>query len=252
MMFLVESNLLKVTKQQYSFKLKAYFKLFFNLIIFQIIGILLGFAGMNSESIGSSGMNSIKIYKYSSLVVTIFTFIMLFSIAFIVQTEKYKELDKAIVCNRCSSSLSDIFYIITLCIFGGITTSLSGVFLRVVVYFIKSSENIVGAGFFISPRILLIGMLSTLLYAVIISSLAYVFGALVNISKVFSVIIPAFIIGLIYLYNTSGIFSDRVIKILSFYTAEASMLYFIAKIVVTSVILFAVAVKLDSNLEVRR
>ncbi len=252
MMFLVESNLLKVTKLQYSFKLKAYFQLFFNLVIFQIIGIILSLVASSSQVVSSGATSSVKISVYYSAIVTVLTFIMLFSIAFIVQTEKYKNLDIAIVGNRYSSSFSDIAYIITLCIFAGITTSLSGVFLRVVFYFTRSSANIVGEGFFISPKALFIGMISAALYAVLISSLGYLIGALAQINKVFSIIIPGLIIGSMFLILANQSYSNTVAGIRNFYAAESSVFMFIIKIVVTSAILFTAAVKIVSNLEVRR
>lgn len=252
MMSLVECNLLGVTKQQYSFKFKAYSQLFFYLIIVQIIGILLSLVASSSLRFSSSASSSVKINVYYSTIVTILTFTMLFSIAFIIQTEKYKKLETAVVGNRYSSSFSDIAYIFTLCIFAGITTSLSGVFLRVVFYFTRSSQIIVGQGFFISPKILCTGMLSLVLYAVLISSLGYIIGALEQINKVFSIIIPTLVIGSMFLIQSNHAYSSTVSGIRNFYASESSMFMFIIKIVVTSAILFTVAVKIVSNLEVRR
>lgn len=119
MMFLIETNLFEVTRRQYNFKLKAYFDLFFSLIMFQVIGILFSLGGTSSQ-----GMNYITITNYSSSIVMILTFMILFSLSIIIQTANYKRFAAVIVKNSYSSSLSDIAFIITICIFGGITASL--------------------------------------------------------------------------------------------------------------------------------
>lgn len=247
MMFLVEGKLLGATKRQYIYKLKAYFQLLFNLIIFQAVGIVFSTVSTISENI-----NFVTLITYSNTIVTVFSFIMLFSVGYILQTEKYKNLDVAVVGNSYTSSFSDIAYIITICIFGGITTSLGGVLLRILIYFIKSGQNIVGEGFFIPPKVLLIGIISTFLYAVLISSLGYLLGAIAQINKVLLLIIPALIIGSMFLILSNNAYSNTVAVIRDFYVSEVSMVMFIIKIFVTSAILFSVAVKIASNLEVRR
>jgi hypothetical protein len=178
MMSLIETNLFEAAKKQYFFKLKAYFELIFSLVVFQIIGILFGLGGISSEA-----TNYVTITKYSSTVVMLLTIFILCGIGIVIQTEKYRKINETIVGDKYSSGFSDIAFIITLCILGGITSTLSGYIFRAIFYFTDSGKNIVSEGFYIPSEVLAVSIISTILYAVLISSLGYLAGALIRLSE---------------------------------------------------------------------
>lgn len=245
MMSLIETNLFEAAKRQYFFKLKAYFEFIFSLVIFQIIGILFGIGGISSEA-----ANYVTITKYSSTVVMILTIFVLFGIGIALQGGKYSEINEVIVGNRYSNGFSDIAFIITLCIFGGITSLLSGYIFRAIFYFTDSGKNIVSEGFYIPLEVLAVSIISTILYAVLISSLGYLAGALIRLHKVFIIILPAAFIGVIFLRRANEILFDVSLGIYNFYCSETSLLVFAAKVIITSAIFFAAAVAITSKLEI--
>lgn len=251
MMYLIETNLFEATKKQYNFKLKVYIDLLFNLILVQIIGILFSLGG-TSSSATSNNIFSFKITNYSNTIIFIFTIIVLFCYGIVIQTENYKKINKIIIENSYSSSFSDIAFILTLCIFAGITTFFSGIFLRVLFYFIKSSENIVNEGFFTSPQILFISIISIFFYAVLISSFGYFAGALIQIHKTFAIVLTAICIGIIFLRQTNPVISNITAGIYNFYCNETSLLIFTIKIIITSLIFFSAAVIVRTKLEVEK
>lgn len=245
-MSLIETNLFEVAKRQYFFKLKAYFEFIFSLIIFQIIGILFGLGGISSE-----GVNYVTITKYSSTVVMLLTVFILCGIGIVIQTEKYRKINETIVGDKWSNGLSDMTFIITLCIFGGITSALSGYIFRAIFFFTDSGKNIVSEGFYIPIEILLVSIISTILYAVLISSLGYLAGALISFHKVFIIILPAVFIGVIFLRRANEILFEASSGVYDFYCAETSLLIFAVKVIITSAIFFAAAVAVTSKLEAK-
>lgn len=245
-MSLIETNLFEASKRQYFFKLKAYFELMFSLVIFQIIGILFGLGGTSSEA-----TNYVTITKYSSTVVMILTVFILFGIGIVIQTEKYSKINETTVGNKWSSGFTDIAFIITLCVFGGITSALSGYIFRVVFYFTNSGGDIVSEGFYIPLQILFVSIISTILYAVLISSLGYLAGALIRLHKAFIIILPAVFIGVIFLRRANEILFEASLGIYNFYCAETFLLIFALKVIITSAIFFTAAVAITSNMETK-
>lgn len=244
MMSLVETNIFEITKKQYFFKLNAYFELIFSLVIFQIIGVLFSLGGTSSQ-----GMNFVTIVRYSSSVEMFMTISILFAIAVVVQVDKYKKVNQIIVGNKVISSLADIAFLITLCSFGAITATFSGAFLRVLFYFTGSGKNIVSEGFYISPQVLFISIISTFLYAVLFSSLGYLSGALVQFHKIFAIILPAGFIGCIFVSAVNKGFSTIPTDIFNFYCLEASIPIFALKIIITAIVFLFAAVKVTGSLE---
>lgn len=147
MMSLIKTNVFEISKIQYSFKLKTYFELLFKLAIIQMIGI---FFSTNKTSM--FGLNHISIYTFSNDAVILFTLIWAFTIAITLTTTNYKNMDFTFVSNRLSSNLSDIGFLATCSLLGGITASLSSVFLRVLFYFTQSNNSIIEENFFTSQE----------------------------------------------------------------------------------------------------
>ncbi|MDR3586295.1 MAG: hypothetical protein P4L59_13395 [Desulfosporosinus sp.] len=93
--------------------------------------------------------------------------------------------------NRITGNLSNIGFLATACVFGGITASLCGVIFRVVMYFSFDGSQIVWNGFFLAFSDLLLGIIVAILYMFVISAQGYFIGVLTQLNEAFAIIIPA-------------------------------------------------------------
>src|SRR6185437_4463337 len=117
MMSLVEVNLSKVVKRQFSFKLRAYVGVFASLIAMQILGIFFSFLGASSSYFGGSSV-SVSYTYYSADIVVGATMLWGFISAILITTKANRYDDFAFVTNRLSSNLSNMIFLIVASIIG--------------------------------------------------------------------------------------------------------------------------------------
>ena len=249
-MSLTTVRLTSIVKKQYSYKLKAYAQVFWNLVFLQLLAILfslngVGMMGSSSESI------DVEVHYFSVDMVVFFTMIWGFIIAIIMTTKAYRNDDFTFVTNRLSHNLSNLLFLLTASIIGGLTAIMSTYLLKVIIYFFvgqltADSTSVVGA-----PVQFIWGIFTTSFYIFLFCALGYLIGTLVQIHKVFVVLVPAFFFGALFLLGVSG-YSRIVSNIFGFIFSESSILLFMIKIVITSGLLFASAFLLSNRMEVKQ
>jgi hypothetical protein len=225
--------------------------IYYGLMGMQLIAILFSLlAGVSSVS---SGNNDIyfSVQRISSDLVIFITIIWAFIFATTYASKTYRNVDFAFISNRISSNLSNIGFLITVGIVGGVTTSLTSTLLRVVIYFLNGSKNILHENFFISPKDLVVNFIATAMYIILFSSIGYLFGVITQFNKLFVLLLPTFIIGSVFAENTKGSQIEILSKIIGFFANETSLLMFIIKIIIVVTILFGVGILISNQTEVR-
>jgi len=142
-----EANLLSISLKQYFYKLKANTGLLNRLIITQIFALFLSLVGGSGMRSSSNGELSVSLKTYSASTVIFFSLLWIVIVAIFLTTKQYKKIEIPLVVNRLSGSLSDVGLLMTASVFAGITSSLAGVFLRVIMYFTFDRSKLVINGF---------------------------------------------------------------------------------------------------------
>jgi hypothetical protein len=247
MMSLTSTNMNVVVKRQYLFKLKANIDAFSSLVGIQAIALLFSLGGMSMFG-SSSSYFTLTVSSYSADVVIAFTMIWAFVTAITITTRPYRNFDFTFVTNRLSSSLSNVLFLVTASLLGGVTAIFSGFLVRVMGYFflgqtLYSSEMAVGE--------LIVGIFAASLFIFMASSIGYLFGTLAQVSKAFIIVIPALLIGFLFIdvsFNPKPIQQE----IYQFYFIESSFILFLIKILLTTAILFGTSSILFNRMGVRQ
>lgn len=243
-MSLQELSLRSITFKQYVYKLKGYSNLFYGLLIAQILGLLFSMGGVQSNGFGLDDV-SVSVKSYSGDIVIVFSFFWIMITASTIANKSYKNIESTLVANRLSSNLSNVGFLLTCSIFGGVTASLSGVLLRVIGYFTFERTQTFFEGFRIVPTDLLLGMFVTILCLILLSSIGYIGGTLAELNKGFIIIIPVLLIGLLRAYG------EYLVKIYQYFF-ESTLILFTLKILILTAILFGISVLLSNRMEVRK
>jgi len=244
-MSLTKVSLIDVVKKQYIYKLKAYSQVFMSLIFLQLLAVLFSMNGVGSMGGSTGGSVELQVKYFSADFVAAFTMLWGFITAILITTKAYRNDDFVFVANRISSNLSNAVFLLTASVVGGITAMLSSYLLKVIVNYFFKSTPILDA-----PIELLLGIFSTILYVFLFCALGYLVGTLVQISKAFTVLLPAAFFGTLILEGLSGK-AGTVANVFDFFFTESSLVLFIVKIIVSAGLLFSGAFVLSNRLEVR-
>lgn len=244
MMSLIEVSLRSITFKQYVYKLKGYSNLFYGLLIAQILGLFFSVQGVRSSGFGSEDL-FVSVKGYTADIVIVFSLFWIMVTGFTLANKSYKNTEFSLVANRLSSNLSNIGFLLTCSIFVGITASLSGVLFRVIGYFGFERTQIQLEGFILAPGDLFLGIFVTMLYLALFSSIGYIGGVLVELNKSFVIIIPVLVIGFSRVY---GEYLGKILR--NFY--ESTLLIFILKILILTIVLFGISILLSNRMEVRK
>ena len=245
-MSLSKTSLLDIVKKQFTYKLKAYKQVFISLIFIQLLAVFFSFNGVGMMGSSSESIE-IDVQFYSADMVITFTILWAFITAILITTTAYKNDDFAFVTNRLSSNLSNVLFLLTASIVGGITAMLSTSLMRIIMYYF-GGHGYISANHSLSE--IVIGYSSTIFYILLFSGLGYFFGTLVQISKVFVVLIPGIIIGTGILGAGSMGF-EWVESVYQFIFTEPSILLFVLKVLIVVVLLFSSSIALSNRMEVR-
>ncbi|WP_394232072.1 hypothetical protein [Niallia oryzisoli] len=243
-------NTSKVVKQQYILKLKANFDAFSSLVWIQLLAILFSLGGVASQGFQSDGM-SVSIKYFSADMVIAFTMIWGLVTAITITTKPYRYYDFSFVTNRVTSSLSNILYLCTASVIGGVTAVMAKGLLIIIGYFFLDFQLL---DYYSQPfhvRDFLIGNIATVLYIIFICSIGYFIGALAQISKLFIAVIPVLFVGSMLLDGMMGR-EPIAMKILSFYFQESSFSLFVVKTLISTVLFFAASISILNRMEVRK
>lgn len=238
-----------VMKRQYVFKWKAYFGVFGSLAVIQLLGLLFSFTGVSSY--GSGGENhSVNVTYYSADMVIVFTMLWAFSTAILITTRAYRDDDFAFVTNRLSSSLSNILFLLTASVIGGLTAWLSRFLLALILYYGFDYSFADGGYSFPAAGEMVMGIIAVFLYIVLFSALGYLTGMFVQVSKIFVVLLPAVLIGSLILGARMTNYEGN--PVFEFFFFESSYSLFLVKVIVTIILSFLLATVGFNRLEVRK
>lgn len=253
MMSLTEISLGTVVKKQYIFKLRSYANLYVSLVITQLIALLFTIGGMVIENRGI-GWNNIflEVKFYSSLGIFIFTVFWILIYSFILPFPSYRYPDFSFVTNRVSSNMANMGFLITAAIAGGVTVTLGSLLVRNIIYYIGGNEGILSSNFWVSGGDLFTSMAVGSLYLLLLGTIGYFLGILVQLHRSLYLILPAFILGLliyaIYAARTNpGLVSQPIL----FFVQEEAPVLFILKIIGSVLLLWLGATILSNRVELR-
>ncbi|WP_338469454.1 hypothetical protein R4Z10_11530 [Niallia sp. XMNu-256] len=237
-------SLAQTVRKQFLFKLKANIDSLSSLIWVQLLAILFSFGGV-STMWSSFGAASIEIQHFTGDLVIVFTMIWSFTTAITITTKPNRLQDFTFVTNRLSSSLSNILFLLCANLLGSLTAILSGNVISLIKYLFSNTQL-----YYMETNGLdLIGGIAlTFLYLCMFSALGYFIGSLVQLNKIFTVLIPILIIGLLFLTQSDPF----LVKLYQFYVGESNFILFFLKSVLTTILLLIPAVSLMNRLEVRK
>jgi hypothetical protein len=250
-MSLTKTSLFSVTKAQYRYKLKAYVGFFGALTAVQAIAAQLSLGGMGGAGTGTN-MIRFSIKLFSNEIIVLFTFFWAFVVSVALTTKDYKDGDAVFVSNRLSSNLANGAFLLTCCLAGGLSAVLGGAVLRVVLFFSTGGAGIVSQNFFLTPAELAVGTAVTALYLLLLGAAGYLCGMLVQYRKVFVVILPSLLFGLLILAGRGAGMREMLLPAINFVAQESSLILLALKIILIAAVMFGSALLLSNRAEVRK
>ena len=217
----------------------------------QMIASLFTLGGVGTTST-SWDTTQITIHYYSSDLIIVFTLIWAFIMGITITQKAYRYSDFAFVSNRFTSNLSNLLFLLTASVVGGISAILVGNVLKVILFFYFGSENSMGGTLLTPPMELILGMFVTSLYILLLSSLGYFFGMLVQLHKGFFVFLLGLFLGII-IFGIRSVEQTNIIgSMFMFFYKETSFLLFMVKTLLTAAILFSCTILISNRMEVRK
>lgn len=247
-MSLIQNSMMNASRSQYLYKIKTRVGMFLAMAAVQVMALLFSLGGVGSIGRGSENL-TLTIRYFSGEMVIWFTFLWMVVTAVLVATREYRDLDFTFVSSRLTGNLSNLGFLVTAAVLGGLTAMSGGVLLRLIVYFTESGATLIARDFFVSPRIFLIGTAVTTLYLLILGAAGYLGGVLVQLSKAFIVVLPGVFLGTLILAR--GTRMEILIKALDFFREESSLPLLAVKVILTAGALYGGAILLSNRLEVR-
>jgi hypothetical protein len=248
-MSITNANLGKIVLKQSLYKLNANTTMLLTLIILQLIGISLSLGGSRNTS-GGNGHTSIHITGFTAEIPVTLTFMSIFIIALLIAGKYYRNMDFTLVSSKTSGNLSSLVCITLFSVFSGITGALSEALVHIGVYFIHDRSKMVQAGFHIPVSEVLELAVSITFYCLLLSSIAYLFGTIVQFHGSFAFLLPAALVS-IFIYEArmrGGVFYG----IVKLFTSETSLPIFAVKSLAAVLLIFAMSMLLSNRLEVRK
>jgi len=249
MMSLNKVTLWEVVKKQYLYKLKAYSGVYTSLMVLQAIALLFAFNAMNSYGTSSESF-SIDIKYYSVDIVVGLTMLWAFISSILVTTKAYRNDDFTFVTNRLSGDLSNFAFLGTISLLGAISSLLSTFLLKVMLYFLPSTEVMYFSTLQTAPSVIVKGVLATFLYMFLFAALGYLVGTLVQLHPLVKIVLPVVFFGLLLFGGLIGRV-DIVPSVLGFFFTEASFFLFFIKVIITAAVLLYMSAIIYGRSEVR-
>lgn len=247
-MSLTKVSLSNVVLMQYKYKLRAFTGVYMGLIMVQAIGILLSLGGNGGASF-SNGMYTVDVTISSSSLVIFLTMTWAFLNAVLITTKAYREDDFTFVSNRLSYNLSNIAFLITVCVIGAVTALLTTGITRILTYVTTDIDFFLTFAPEITVGDYARGAIVTFLYILLSATAGYLIGMMTQFNKGLIILLPVIIIGLSVVAQSSS--NPGFVNILEFYFNEHSFTLFSIKAIVTILIGFGISIVLSNRLEVR-
>lgn len=252
MMSLSKISSSQLIMRQYQLKLKSHIGFLSSLVTLQLVAILFSLGGIGQG--GRGGLDiSMTMHYYTPDYVVIFTIMWAFITAYQLVKKESWEQDYIFVTNRFTSHMANMLFLLTTSVISSVLASLAVFPLQIIGHFVLDFEYILGTG--LSPSVLefIVGLSAMILFIFLMSIIGYLVGILVQGNKVFSVLLPAFVIGFLFLtfrMEQAGKFNP-LLAMYDFYLQENSFLLYGIKVILTAGLVFAVSMQLSRKLEVR-
>ncbi|MCR6545673.1 hypothetical protein [Dehalobacterium formicoaceticum] len=255
-MSLTETDFITLIKNQFIYKLKAHIGLLNRLAVAQLVILLLTFGRTGMSGSGGDSID-FEIQRYANYLFLIISMMGVTIIGVMLSNETFRNTDFTFVSNRLSSNLSNIVFLLTVSVVAGMTASLYGVVIRLLLYFTQGSENIIGENFFLAPKELLLGIFGAILYMILFSAIGYFLGTLTKSSRsrfLLPVLVTLFLVTLVSLFimipngSQTTIFS----ALYQFFAHEKNLFIFMVKILVIGGLLFLGSILVSNRREVRQ
>ncbi|WP_026908705.1 hypothetical protein [Paucisalibacillus globulus] len=247
-MSLTKVSLSNVVVMQFRYKLKAYSGVFLALMVVQMIGILLSILGHGGTSF-SNGMYTVDVTVSSPDLVIFLTMIWAFMNAILITTKAYREDDFTFVSNRLSYNLSNMAFLLTVCLIGTVTALLTTGIIRILAYVTADIDIFLTITHGVTIADFVAGGLATFLFILLAATAGYLVGMMTQVNKGLIILLPVIIIGLNYVTQSSS--NPGFVNMLEFYFMEHSFIMFSIKAIVTILIGFGLSIVFSNRLEVR-
>lgn len=244
-MSLTKTSLAEIVIKQYFHKLRANIDAFSALVGIQVLAVLFSFLGVSSSGMSGNGM-WITVKYYSADGVIIFTLFWAFVTAITVNTKQNRSQDFTFVTSRFSSGLSNILFLATAGLLGSVTAILAGNLIKAVLFLITNQSVY---SFRSGAEEITTGIAAMFFYLLLVSSIGYFFSSLTAISKVFILMIPVLIVGMIMLGETMN--NQFFLNTLEFYVEERNIYLFSVKAVITACAFYTAGIAILQRMEVR-
>lgn len=240
------------TSKQYKYKLRSFIWILPSMMVIQLIGMFFSLGSTMSTG-GGNGVYSINLSYFSSNAVIIFTILWIFLISLQITSVTYRENEFMFIRNKTSNVFSDVLFLMTASIIGTATALLSEYLVANIRYYIFGMVDLFGEGAAPAFLEIIYGIVALALMLFAFSMLGYLIGVLVQISKLFIVIIPAVFIGSIYLSEQMNIYGENfMMQLFQFYFQEPNFLLFVLKFILSALVFMFIALGLSQRLEVRK
>lgn len=246
-MSLSKPHVLRLIIKHIQYKWQSYAGMFLSLLFVQLIGLLFAFQPVISVGTPVSGyFGLVKIYSIYGLISL--TFLWMFINAWLLTTQGYREDDFVFVTNRTVSHISSMIFLILAAIIASVTAFLSQYIVWVLQMFFFSDQYVwINNLFAVDMRYILIGFLATILYIVLFAACGYFCGMLIQVHKLFFVVLGA---ALFYFFMNAS--EPYITQIFTFYTQENDFGWFALKVIIPSIILFGLSIVISQRMEVRK
>ncbi|MGM0845120.1 MAG: hypothetical protein ACQEUT_09095 [Bacillota bacterium] len=250
MMYLTEVSMWDIVKKQFRFKFKSFRGMFTSLIVLQIIGILLSLNGDGMSGGGSSSnFFSHTLTYYSGNIIFGFVMIWAFISAILMTTRGYRYDDYSFVTDKLTSHFSNILFLLAASFISGITILLANRVVILIIYLFQDNVSMTGQP--LTFKGALFGMIAITLYIFLLASFGYLAGSLVQISKIFILIMPVLVIGSIFYEARLTGNPSLVPNVFSFFGMEDSIMVFMLKVLLVSGLSWFAAILSSMKLEVK-
>ena len=242
-MFLSNSSLIDVVKTQVKYKLNAFIGALISLIFLQLLGL---YFSLNATSSMGSNINnaSININIISVDPVIMLVVFWAFFVGNLMTTKAYRYDDFSFVSTRLSSNLANIIVLFMMSVFAGVTTLLSSFLLRVILLLFGKLDYVKTSGLLDDPLNSLVTIVVITILILTAAAGAYLVGMLVQISRVFILVLPVLILSLLITKSGQSILHYVFLD-------NNTNLILIVKLICVALIFFGLAALSSNRLEVR-
>jgi hypothetical protein len=185
----------------YVYKLRAYSGYICGLILAQLLASVLMLNGSNTFGT-SDPFNSITLHTYTARIIMQFSVIWALIVAFTVSSYTSKNAAFSLPANRLTDCFSDFAYMLTGCLFGGVTTALFGAAFRIIVLLLHPGTLLVSGFYPAVPELCTVAAV-TFFYMLLVSAVGYFAGTLLRISKIFIVLVAS--LGAVLLFSLNSL-----------------------------------------------